>query len=417
MGLFSNTVKRIVGLKPGKLMKEWDFDSKSQIIAAPNVADIDGDGKQEIILGTKEGKIIVLDYNANVLWTYEINEELNEIDEMFLDQEVMKSINSTPVIDELYDNKKNYVLFGTEMGILYCLDVNGKLIWKYNTKGAIRGSPIIADVNNDGKKEVVFGSTDKFLYILNRDGKLIEKFEQTAPIESTPGFFKDRIVFGTNDGLIIAIRADGEELWSFQTNGKITAQPAFTRLTQSPVDYVIIGSTDNNLYCLDVDGELVWNYETGGAIYSKAAIEHLSNNKTKDIIIGSCDNNVHAINSEGEKLWTFETDFWVVSQPIIADIDGDGKKEIIVGSYDHNIYILDSKGEYMLNYMPGLSGVVQQTGHYSEIMTKEAGEPIGKKLWQFKTSGVVVGCAQLKNKKSIVVATKIGRVNNIIHKK
>ncbi len=417
MGKFSDAVKKMVGLKAGRLFEEWGFDSNASIIAPPSIADIDGDGKPEIILGTKEGKLIVLDFNAKVLWSYAIDETMDSVEEMFLDQEVMKSINSAPVIANLYNNNKQFVLFGSEMGVMYCLDHEGKLIWKFNTDGGIRGSPVVADVNGDGKPEVIFGCLDKFLYILDSNGKLIERFEQASPIESTPGVFEDKIIFGTNDGLIVALKSNGEELWSFQTHGKITAEPSFGRLTKAPVDYVLIGSTDNNLYCLDVDGELVWTYETQGAIYSKATIANLKSKDKKEIIIGSCDNNVHAISSDGDKLWTFETDFWVVSSPLVVDIDDDGRPEIIVGSYDHNIYILDSEGAYILDYMPGLSGVVQQTGHYSDIMTKEPGEHVGKKLWQFKTSGVVVGCAQLGEKKNVIVATKVGKVNNITHKR
>ena len=115
-------------------------------------------------------------------------------------------------------------------------------------------------------------------------------------------------------------------------------------------------------------------------------------------------------------LRTYETDFWVVSKPIVADIDGDGELEVIIGSYDHNLYILNSKGSYLLDYVPGISGVVQQAGHYSEIMTQEPGQHVGKKLWQFRTDGVVVGCAQVGDEPAIVVTTKPGLVNRIQHK-
>ena len=96
------------------------------------------------------------------------------------------------------------------------------------------------------------------------------------------------------------------------------------------------------------------------------------------------------------------------------DIDGDGKEEVIIGSYDHNIYVLESEGSYELDYMPGLSGVVQQAGHYSDIMTSEPGNRIGKKIWQFKTPGPVVGCAM--KQQELVVTTKKGIVDSLHHK-
>jgi outer membrane protein assembly factor BamB len=179
---------------------------------------------------------------------------------------------------------------------------------------------------------------------------------------------------------------------------------------------VIIGSSDNYLYVLDDAGELLWKYKTEGAIISKAAVSDINNDKKQEIVFGSCDNKVYALNYEGEKLWSYETDFWIMSEPILEDIDNDGRKEVIVGSYDHNLYVLDADGNYVLDYLPGLSGVVQQAGLYSDIITKEPGRVTGKKIWQYKADGIIVGCAYLIDDKSVVISTKPGIINNIIHK-
>jgi outer membrane protein assembly factor BamB len=180
---------------------------------------------------------------------------------------------------------------------------------------------------------------------------------------------------------------------------------------------VVIGSSDHILYVLDDAGELFWEYKTQGAILAKACLSDINNDNKLEIIFGSCDNNVYALTPDGEKMWSYETDFWIVSEPIVEDIDDDGKKEIIIGSYDHNLYVLDSEGSYILDYMPGLGGVVHQTGHYSSIITQEPGKVTGKKIWQFKTEGIIVGCAYIPEDKSIVVNTKPGLVNDLVHKK
>lgn len=413
MGHFSQAIKKMVGLRSGRLAKSWQHDVHAGLLVPPAVADIDGDGESEIIIGTTNGELIVLDTAAKERWRYSIHEEIGNVEAMFLDQDVMQSINAPPAVADVTGDGKHNIVFGSEMGVLYCLDELGKLVWKFKTEGGIRGSPLIADINNDGKPEIVFGCTDQFLYLLNNQGKLIEKFGQDAPIESTPGFSGGKIIFGTNDGTILAVDAAGELIWQHKTGGKITAAPAFADLQNDGVDEVIIGSTDNSLYCLDIDGELVWSYETGGAIYSKATIADLNGDGKPEILIGSCDNNIHAVTPEGERYWTYETDFWVVGTPLVADVDGDGKLEVIAGSYDHNVYILDSEGSYLLDYMPGLSGVVQQTGHYAEVMTSEPGQHVGKKLWQFKTDGVVMGCTALGH--GLVVTTKKGIIDTISH--
>ncbi len=415
MGVLSRAVKKMVGKRSGRITKSWDYDSRASLLAAPAIADIDNDGKPEIIIATKNGEVIVLNSESQKIWVYSVKEEIGAVEEMFLDEEIINSINSTPAIADITGDGKSNIIFGTEMGVLYCLDESGKLVWKFKTKGGVRGSPVVADVNNDGRPEIIFGTTDKYLYIITNNGELIDKYEQDSPIESTPGFFRDQIIFGTDDGTIISLTAKGEENWRHKTDGKITAEPAFGKLGQKKEDYVVIGSTDNNLYCFDIHGELAWVYETNGAIYSKATLADLNGNGKLDIVIGSCDNNIHALTCDGERYWTYETDFWVVGSPIVADIDGDGRLEVIAGSYDHNIYILDSEGSYVLDYVPGLSGVVQQPGHYSEIMTQEPGQNVGKKIWQFKSEGVVIGCSALSNDKKLVLGTKIGIIDELQH--
>ena len=89
----------------------------------------------------------------------------------------------------------------------------------------------------------------------------------------------------------------------------------------------------------------------------------------------------------------------------------------MIGSYDHNIYVLDSEGSYVLDYVPGVSGIVSQTGHYGDAVTKEPGKTQGKKIWQYQTEGIVVGCAYVKDQNSIIVNTDSGKINNIVHKK
>lgn len=416
MGLLSSKVKKMVGVKSGRIEKNWSYNSNAALLAPPLVADINNDGTSEIVIGTKEGDLLAIDANAQLLWKYSINEAVSDVDQMFMDQEIINSINSEPVVAPINPNGTPCILFGTELGFLYCLNTQGQLLWKFQCEGAIRGSVLIADVDMDGNAEIIFGSTDKHVYILNNQGKLIERFEQSAPIQSTPGFFDGQIVVGLTDGNLVSLTTKGEQKWVFKTGGMITATPAFEKLSSTAEHVVIIGSTDNNLYCLDINGELIWTYETKGAIYSKATLVDINNDGKLEILVGSCDNNVHAVTDKGQKLWTYETDFWVVSSPVAFDIDNDGKLEIIVGSYDHNIYVLDSKGSFVFDYVPGLSGVVHQPGHYSDVITKDPGEQVGKKIWQFKTDGVVIGCAKLSDGRSIVVGTKKGMINGLSHK-
>jgi outer membrane protein assembly factor BamB len=412
--------KQLAKKRVGRLDKKWDFDARSAISGPPCVADVDGDGKKEIIFGTKKGRVFVLGQDSGIKWFYDSAETVGEVELLFLDVDNMSSIEAPPNVGDLNNDGKNEVVFGTELGIVYVLDDKGKLLWKYKAGGAIRGQVVLYDLYEDDDVKVIFGCEDNKLYVLNSNGKLVWTFDSGVPVQSTPGILHKSspcIVFGASDGNVFCVDKKGDMKWKFKTQDKVFAQPAIEKLFTDDRVFILIGSTDHYLYVLDEAGELFWKYKTEGGILAKVCVTDINNDKKNEIIFGSCDNNVYALNSEGDKLWSYETDFWVASEPIIEDIDGDGKKEVIVGSYDHNVYVLDSEGSYVLDYMPGLSGVVHQAGHYSDIITKEPGKMSGKKIWQFKTDGVIVGCAFISEGSSIVVNTKPGMVNQLSHNK
>jgi WD40 repeat protein len=411
--------KKMMNTKQGRIAEKWKYDSGAFLLSSPVVGDIDNDGKNEIIFGTKDGKIISIDIDGNLKWEFKAEEKYSEVELMFLDAETSNSIHSTPNIEDVNMDKQKEIIFGTEAGKLYTLSAKGKILWNYKAKGPIRGSPTVQKFANK-QVGILFGSSDKNLYFLNGEGNLFWKYFCDSEIESCPAFCMGNqamIVFGSNDGFVHALSLKGESLWKFKTNGKVIAQPVMEKLEDKMPKVILIGSTDGKLYCLNEQGDSIWEFSTGGAICSKVAVADINNDGKKEIVFGSCDNCIYALDLTGKKLWSYETDFWVVTTPIITDLDGDGKLEIIAGSYDRNIYILDCEGSYMLDYVPGVSGIVAQTGMYGDGMTREPGKTLGKKIWQYQTEGVIVGCAYIDKHKNLIVNTDSGKINNLEHRK
>lgn len=410
--------KNMLGQRVGRIEEAWKYDVGALLLSSPVVEDIDNDGKKEIIFGTKDGQIISIDLKGNQKWSFSAQESHSDVELMFLDAETSDSIHSTPNIDDIDWDGKKEIVFGTEAGKLYVLKNDGKLLWTFQAEGPIRGAAIIQKFNNK-ESGIIFGSSDKNLYFLNSKGKLLWQFEADAEIESCPAFLNLKvplIIFGTNSGMLYALSVKGEVVWTFKTKQKIIAQAAADILATHDAPMILVGSTDGILYSLNEKGELLWSYQTDGAICSKVAIGDINKDGNKEIILGSCDNNVYALDHNGRKLWSYETDFWVVTSPIISDIDNDGNSEIIAGSYDHNIYILDSEGSYVLDYVPGVSGIVAQTGQSGEAVTKKPGATKGKKIWQYQTEGVIVGCTMI-NDNNLIVNTDSGRIKSLVHKK
>lgn len=416
MELLSKLFKKTKAKKRG-MVKEWSFIAEDTITTSPSI----NKAGSMIIFGTKNGKIYALDNKGKKKWVYTIKKELTKEELFFLEEESFRQVSAKPIIADLNNDQKDKIIVSSESGSLFVLSHEGKLIWNFSVKDAIKASALVEDINNDKKYEVVFGTSDSFVYALNNKGKLLWTFKAGSGIESTPSIIKEKqtqIIFGSNDGTIYSLDKNGKLLWTFKAGDKITAQPAIGKLDNNHNSCIIVGSLDSNLYALDDKGNLIWKYPTEGKIFSKALILDINNDKRPEILVGSCDDKLHVISNKGNKIWDYETDFWVVSSPLAVDVDNDNKLEIVIGSYDSFVYVLDAEGRFVLDYMPGISSITQQSGHYFDVMTKEPGSFYGKLLYKYKAGSMITGLESLPDgQNGILTTTNTRKLDKIIYLK
>lgn len=385
----------------GKIEAEWTFNADSEISSSVLVGNIEKDRKI-ILFGTKNGTIYVLDGNAEVKLKFSGKKPSGEVESLFYEEEA-SAVFSNPI---LIDDK---MLFCFNTGRLVCFNSKYEKIWDVDINSKIKSTPLYY-------KNTIFLTTLNGSLKAYKNGKQKWSVNVNSPIESSPVIFNNYIVFGSDDGLIHAYTLNGREKWKFQTGGKIVSKGKISKINGK--ERLFIGSTDKKLYCISINGKEIWNYETEGPIVSEAVIEDINTDGNKEVIFGALDNNLYVLDTNGTKEWSFQTDFWIVSKPILTDINNDGKKEVIIGSYDQKIYILDSEGEFILDYVPGISTATTQPGSYSELITSEPGEFVGKKLMEFDTKGMIVGIGLIPSKDSkIVVATKKGEIQKLKIKK
>lgn len=413
--LFQKLIKKLKGAKEGQIAIEWEFLADDIITTNPAVSS----DNSLIAFGTRNGKIYALDPSGNEKWVYAMEKKLGREELFFLEEEKFKQISAEPVIADLDNDGKDEIIVSSEIGSLFALSPGGKLIWDFSAEDAIKSPALVADVNNDKKIEIIFGSNDGFIYALTSKGKLLWKYKAASGIESTPALIKEinQIIFGSNDGAICSVDGKGNLLWEFKAEDKITAQPAVAKLDNENF-HIIIGSTDTSLYALNNNGKLVWRYVAGGKIFSKALILDEDDHSKAKILVGSCDDKLHVVSSRGIKIWDYETGFWVVASPVVCDIDNDGKNEIIVASYDGFVYVFNAEADYALDYIPGIASITQQSGHFSDVLIKQPGSFYGKLLWKYNAGSMVTALSSIKNSKNgILVATNTNKLDKLIYKK
>lgn len=422
MSLLKGVLDKLTSQSTSTLTQAWSFDASSPILAPPVSVFESDKGSNAIVFGTKDGKVFMIGDDAKLRWSFNIQEKISKVDLMFLDEETLRSISGSPCIADLEKDAKYKIIFGSELGKLYVLNLQGKLLWDFKVKASIKSSPVAFDINNDGTLEILFGAQDKYFYALTSKGKVLWAYyadtELEAPcavLESQKGL---QIIFGSSDGNIFSLDPQGKLLWKFKTNGKIVAKPVHGRIYGDDREFIVIGSHDCSLYVLSENGLLEWSFRTNGKIQSSACLADVNDDKKLEIIFGSCDDIVYLLSANGAKLWSYETDFWIACSPIVGDINNDGKLEIVVGSYDKSLYVLDAEGKFTLNYMPGIGMTVGQLTGSNDLLTGQAGQYIGKKLSEYKADGMVIGIIFIsdKNKNQIIVGTNTGKLNGLICK-
>ncbi|MBC7129309.1 MAG: PQQ-binding-like beta-propeller repeat protein [Thermoplasmatales archaeon] len=238
--------------------------------------------------------------------------------------------------------------------------IDWDVIWVFNTSGNIISTPAIDDVDNDGKNEIVFGSADGKVYILNREGLQEWNFTTGGAVYSSPAIadidgdgYKE-ILIGSTDGKLYCLQWNGItglQEWNFTTGGAVYSSPAIGDINADGFYEIVFGSTDGKLYCLSRNGIMLWNFTTGGAIYSSPALASISggvlewpmfrgNEKRTglysgvggklDIFVASEDKYIYEIDCNGKLVDKFLTNGRIRTSPAVADVDMDGLLNILL---------------------------------------------------------------------------------------
>jgi outer membrane protein assembly factor BamB len=242
--------------------------------------------------------------------------------------------------------EKGKVFFSDNQQAVIALDAaSGKLIWTFNMGRALEypwrfdyyySSPTVYN----GK--LVIGGDDGNLYVLNTDnGRLLWKFDAKAAIRSSPAIYNNHVLFGdVNSHFYCLDLPTGKETWRFNTVGDTLKNEewGFDRkaILSSPVvldDKIIFGCRAGFLYCLRAtDGKLVWRMDHKISwVISTVAV------KDSIVVTGTSDGRfVQAINLEtGKEIWKFRTAQVEWSSPLIVN------EIVYAADFDGQLYCLD----------------------------------------------------------------------------
>jgi outer membrane protein assembly factor BamB len=367
----------------------------------PIVADINGDGSNEIVMAAYDhGRVYAFRGNdCSLLWSSPVISSIpygsfsvavGELDPTRSGLEIAVTVDRTEHI---------YVLSGTDGNIIwsaYMVDVwwnaptiadidgdgigeifvssgnttyafrgNGTILWSYPA-GYNNASVAVGDLGNDGTLEVVFvgysSSTNDWRVFALRatDGNLVWDHSLSdqgdvalADLDNDGQLEVVVVYFG---GGVIALRHNGSLYWQRAftcTGGWKLNSPTIADLNGDGIREILVGCYDESIvYALrGTDGSTIWSYSNAktGSQNSSRKIGDIDGDGALEVVLTSYDV-PHLIvldGATGTVKWNWNNPFGIGFEGLaIADVDNDGCVEIIVGpnSYDggSTLYVLDS---------------------------------------------------------------------------
>ena len=378
----------------------WGFDQYSAALA-----DADGDGLLDVFFSSKDGVIRALKgTTGQVIWQFD-TDHFVEAGPMIADlngdgkQEVVITTDCSP--------GPECVAQGAQGGALYVFAANpggaDPLLWSLELpKKSDSAEAAIADLDpNDGRdlKALVFGSWDGNLHVVWReeDGRIvrsqfdIRQFEpagehggvgENTVIRSTPLLYRFgdawTAVFGWmpdwtigTQARISALRISADmragtvsfaPLWTLNRDDWKSSVALLPLKDRSPlvVTGYGIGTTNGTgnyglcdppvggiLAITPSTGEVAWEdeFEGEGNVRSSAAVADVDGDGQNEVILTvGCYGKIYAFDgATGQREWSLQLGPRTIGTPSLGDLNGDGFLEIVVPSFDGKVYALSGE--------------------------------------------------------------------------
>ena len=385
------------------------------------VIDLNGDGKQEILGGTEDGHVLMLDGSTyQVVWNKNMADYLPNYDRTRIQSSLAAAdLNNDGKIELVVATGGADPVDGNGPGAVIVLTYQGapdyfQLMpgWPAMAKDELgansarpdghpdgfTSTPALGDIDGDGNLEIVIGGMDRRLHAFQHDGSYLpgwplardyliyRESRSTAALFDMDGDGALDIFIGSNNYkipscanpyLFYGMKADTTPLPGFpvETTQNIESAPAIGDINGDGSLDIIFGTGDFNencgqpsngkkVYAIDRFGQPLpgWPVSTNANTLNAPALGDMDNDGKPEVVLHTHDT-LYAWHGDGTLVQGFPVTGDYIprhASPVLADVDGDGEIEVLLMS--GHVYEANGQLKMQREKLQGMLVVTDQDG-------------------------------------------------------
>lgn len=383
--------------------------------SSPVLADINADGRLDVVVATNEGWVLVFKHDGSLLWS-------RDIAPAFGMPAQSHEIQSSPAVGDIDNDGRLEIVVGAgthanschppHKGGVIALEHDGtvktgwpKITDDYDTgdgngcPDSVFGSPSLANLDSDPQLEIIVGAFDKRVYAWNHDGTLLAGFPPSSAHyyrTGQPVYYQRLADLIWSSPAIADLDRDGQQDIIIGTdegsyNGVNGWHCPYTmELPGWPSNYC-----GGSLYAFKRDGSILAGFPKYllEQIQSTPAIANVSGDSYPEIFVGMGDYfykygnpaptdgfRLYGFDHQGNNLAGWPTQLLsgiTRTSPALGDIAGDSKPEIIIAtspyvpgqnnSYNPQLYAFYTNGQLVSGFPVALEHFDNGVGRNFDI--------------------------------------------------
>jgi hypothetical protein len=267
--------------------KKTSFSVPGEIGGSLVLSDLDGKGKLSLIALTLQGELLVLDSHGKSRKGFP-----KKVKQVLDTSEV--TILSSPAVGEFDGNKENgpEIVVATNAGQVHVFRANGKTLPSFpiSVDGAVLASPVIGDFDGDGMGDLLVVTGKGTVEWRKPDGTSQTGFPVALkqPSTASPAIFdldrdgKREIYVATLGGYVFAMGLDGKSRpgWPRKVDARVSASVLVGDVNGDAVPELLVATLAGSLYAFQAGGLVQTGYpfSLGSAIYATPVLADVSRN-------------------------------------------------------------------------------------------------------------------------------------------